>query len=148
MKKKKKRSIRGRKSRAAGRRFELKVRNHLQKEKGWIVDKWSNNVDLKKGELVKVKNKFLGPGKPIMLGAGFPDVIAFKKNGGDDNYEIIGVEVKGNGYLKKVERKKCRWLLKNNIFSKIFIASKHKDSNDRRRTLIKYTDFKDKYPSQ
>jgi len=41
-----------------------------------------------------------------------------------EGYEIIGVEVKSNGYLDKEEKEKCRWLLENNVFSKILIASK------------------------
>ena len=36
---------RGKRSKGAGARFELKVRADLE-ERGWIVDKWSNNVDL------------------------------------------------------------------------------------------------------
>jgi len=39
-------------------------------------------------------------------------------------YEVIGVEVKSNGYLSKEEKAKCRWLLDNNIFSKILIAKR------------------------
>ena len=34
----------GKKNRQAGARFELKVRKDLE-SKGWIVDKWSNNVE-------------------------------------------------------------------------------------------------------
>ena len=35
----------GKKSKSAGMRFERKVRDDLE-AKGWIVDKWTNNVDL------------------------------------------------------------------------------------------------------
>ncbi len=151
--------IQGKKNRQAGARFELKVRKDLE-SKGWIVDKWSNNVEFisKKldselktkqdaeeranielsevsgkrfGKLVKVKNKFRGKGIPMMLGAGFPDFVCFKlynvaRVGKEETivYEVIGVEAKSNGYLDKVEKEKCRWLLNNNIFSKILIASK------------------------
>ncbi len=168
----------GKKNRAAGARFELKVRDDLEK-KGWIVDKWSNNVEFIKeidaikspkmanhylqcqvdyltkitknafrGNLVKVKNKFRGKGIPMMLGAGFPDFIAFKekirKNEikigfdivGENLYENIGVEVKSNGYLKPEEKAKCKWLLKNNIFSKILIAQK----GEKRGEII-YTEY-------
>ena len=38
-------SLRGKKARADGVKFELKVRKDLEAQ-GWIVDKWSNNVDL------------------------------------------------------------------------------------------------------
>ncbi len=150
----------GKASRAAGQRFELKVRADLEK-KNWIVDKWSNNVEFHNdedvhdlpyivGKLVKVKNKFLGPGRPMMLGAGFPDFIAFRKirvmdeielkeisvmsDGSFDpayvvkkahiEHEVIGVEAKSNGYLDKTEKQKCDWMLNNNIFSKILIAQK------------------------
>ena len=127
----------GKLNRAAGTRFELKIRNNLESE-NWIVDKWSNNVNLEEKKLVKVRNKFLGPGKPMMLGAGFPDFIAFKRKG--KNYEIIGVEARTIGYLSKEEREKCRFLLDKKIFSKILIAKKGK-----KRGEIEYVDFKEKY---
>jgi len=134
---KKKNSIRGKKSRAAGARFELKVRGNLESD-GWVVDKWTNNVDLEEGKLVKVKNRFLGTGKPIMLGAGFPDFIAFKRKG--KKYEIMGVEARTIGLLSKEEREKCGFLLDKKIFSKILIAKKGK-----KRVKIEYIDFKEKY---
>jgi len=130
-------SKRGKKNRASGARFELKVRNDLNKKK-WIVDKWTNNVDLEEEKITKVRNKFLGPGKPIMLGAGFPDLITFKRKG--NSYEIIGVEVKANGWLDKKEKEKCDFILKKKIFSKILIARKGK-----KRGEIEYLDFKEKY---
>ena len=40
---------RGSKSRSGGGQFELRVRKDLE-EKGWIVDKWSNNLDLEDGD--------------------------------------------------------------------------------------------------
>lgn len=134
---KKKKSIQGKKNRAAGARFELKVRNDLN-EMGWIVDKWTNNVDLEERKITKVRNKFLGPGKPMMLGAGFPDLIAFKRKG--KSYEIRGVEVKGNGWLDKTEKEKCKFLLNKKIFNKILIAKKGK-----KRGEIEYIDFEKKY---
>ena len=126
----------GKISRAAGRIFELKVRSDLEKE-GWIVDKWTNNVNLEENKLVKVRNLFLGPGKPMMLGAGFPDFIGFKHKKG--KYNIIGVEARSVGYLKPDEKEKCTWYLKNKIFSKILIAKKGK-----KRGEIEYIDFKKK----
>jgi hypothetical protein len=129
---------RRKKAKAAGTRFELKVRNELEKE-GWIVDKWTNNVNLEEGKLVKVKNKFLGPGKPIMLGAGFPDLIKFKPSK-SRRYNIIGVEVRTIGNLSKEEKEKCKFLLDKKIFSRILIAKKGK-----KRGGIEYIDFKDKY---
>ena len=51
-------------------------------------------------------------------------------------YIILGIECKTNGYLTKEEKEKCKWLLENNIFSKIFIASKGKKGE------IIYKEFK------
>lgn len=147
----------GKKSRAAGQRFEVRVRKDLE-EKGWIVAKWMNNVEFfgmtcekeKEpkfiGKLVHAKSKFRGPGIPMMLGAGFPDFIAFQTeerifrgNNIEKHYidsTIIGVESKMDGYLDKKEKEKCKWLLENNIFSKILIAMKGK-----KRGEIKYKEF-------
>jgi hypothetical protein len=134
---KKKNSIRGKKSRAAGARFELKVRGNLESD-GWIVDKWSNNVDLEEGKLMKAKRKYNPYKKVLGIGTGFPDFIAFKRKG--KSYEIIGVEVRGNGWLDKSEKEKCKFLLDKKIFSKILIAKKGK-----KRGEIEYIDFKKKY---
>jgi len=137
MKSKKSNSIRGRRSRAAGARFELKVRNDLE-SRGWIIDKWTNNVDLEKQVLVKAKRKYNPFLRALSIGTGFPDFIGFKLIG--KRYNIIGIEVKGNGWLDKSEKEKCRWLLKEKIFSKILIASK-----DKKRGKIKYINFEEKY---
>lgn len=212
----------GKKNRASGADFERRTRKDLE-NKGWVVDKFGNNVDINiegcgelipvdpsdsnsegwycghyydalkrkmycekcKGILIQAKNKWAGPGRPMMMGAGFPDFIAFKNSNRDkfvwtidtDNLghikkfkkelerlrksssldmiinptvsvkqltktEIIGVECKTNGYLDKTEREKCRWLLDNNVFSKILIASKIKEG---RKIVIKYENFDDKY---
>lgn len=133
----KKKRAQGRKNRAAGARFELKVRNDLEKD-SWVVDKWTNNVDLEERKLIKAKRKFNPFLKILGLGTGFPDFIAFKRKG--KLYEIIGVEVKANGWLDKNEKEKCSFLLDKKIFSKILIARKGK-----KRGEIEYTDFKEKY---
>lgn len=127
----------GRKNRAAGTRFELKVRNSLENE-GWIADKWTNNVDLEEKKLIKAKRKFNPFSKILGIGAGFPDLICFKRDG--NLYEIMGVEVKANGWLDKSEKEKCKWLLDNKVFSRILIAKKGK-----KRGEIEYIDFIDKY---
>ncbi len=145
---KKKNIIRGKKARASGQRFELKTRKDLE-EKGWICDKWSNNVDLDKGKLIPAKHKFRGKGIPMAIGTGFPDFIAYtfeininhKHLNGElietkKVYEIIGVECKSLGYLDKEEKEKCRWLIKHKVFSKIIIASRGK-----KRGTIKYKEF-------
>ncbi|KKK69427.1 hypothetical protein LCGC14_2934140 [marine sediment metagenome] len=119
----------GKKSRAAGQRFELKVRKDLE-SKRWIVDKWTNNVELMCSHKQKCCGK-LHPAKSNrfnMRSTGFPDFIAFKVKyiiyATENLCEVIAVEVKTNGYLSKTEKDKCRWYLLSNIFSKIFIASK------------------------
>ena len=143
----------GKKSRAAGQRFELKVRKDLE-SKGWIVDKWTNNIkfteediglnedlgngerfvsDIQKaiwGKLIPAKHKFRGPGIPMAIGTGFPDFITFRTSVDVRRdkyyYDVVGVECKSNGYLDKEEKEKCKWLLDNHIFSKIIIAKKGK----------------------
>ncbi len=130
-------SKRGKLARAAGARFELKVRADLEKG-GWILDKWTNNVDLETKKLVKAKRKFNPFIKILSIGTGFPDFIAFKRKG--KLYDIIGVEVKGNGWLDKTEKGKCKFLLDKKIFSRILIAKKAKE-----RGKIEYIDFAEKY---
>ena len=136
-------SNQGRLNRAAGRRFELKVRKDLESQ-GYVVDKWTNNVDLEKGELIKVKNLFRGKNIPMMLGAGFPDFVGIK-NAGDGKthcFDVIGIEVKMKGYLDNQEKEKCKFYLDKGIFSKILIAKTIKNG---RNINIEYIDFKVKY---
>ena len=130
-------SKQGKKNRAAGARFELKVRKSLEKE-GWILDKWTNNVDLEKGELIKAKRKYNPFLKALSIGTGFPDFIVIKRKG--KLYEIRGIEVKSNGWLDKEEKGKCKILLDKKTFNKIFIARKGK-----KRGEIVYDDFEKKY---
>jgi ribosomal protein S27E len=85
--KKAKYSRQGKKNRAAGQRFEAKVRASLE-NMGWVVDKWTNTVDYnregKTGKVVPAKRKY-NPFKKIMiLGTGFPDFIAFRTNKGEN----------------------------------------------------------------
>ena len=173
----------GKQSKARGSRFELKTRADLESN-GWIVDKWTNNVEfdtrrevsvkdnygvpydkkiIQTGKLIRAKNKWAGPGRPMMMGAGLPDFIALRikyklknvrginpennkeyhvqecsLNGIYDIPEVIGVESKINGKLDKEEKEKCTWLLKNNVFSKIFIAYPEKEG---RKIIVKYREF-------
>ena len=91
----------GKKSRRDGMAFERKVRKDLE-SKGWIVDKWTNNVDIPKpcGNIFKHSNNGaqvgcvlnelcldcrlkLHPAKSfrgITRSNGFPDFIAFKQD--------------------------------------------------------------------
>ena len=136
--KKKSEVKKGRMSRARGARFELKVRENLEAQK-WIMDKWTNNIDLEENKIVKAKRKYNPFMKLMVIGTGFPDFIAFKKTN-KKNYDVLGVEVKINGILSKIEKEKCRWYLKNEIFSKILIAKKGE-----KRGEIEYIDFKERY---
>ena len=172
----------GKRSRTQGLAFESRVREDLE-SKGWIVDKWSNNVEFEKygngcqeyyelasgdlnrckagewcdaceekvthGRLVKAKAKWAGPGRPMMMGSGFPDFIVMqkwdccecesKRKKQVNTHEIIGVESKMDGKLDKAEKEKCKWMIENNIFSKILIASKTKVKN---KIVVEYTEWK------
>ncbi len=157
--------IRGKKSKQAGAKFELRVRKDLE-EKGWIVSKWMNNVKFTDaewhgklpnwfGELIPAKHKFRGSGIPLSIGTGFPDFIAYSWSFDQEDcgyelpngkwfrtkltHQVIGVESKMNGYLDKAEKEKCKWLLDNGIFSKILIAYAHKEG---RKVIVKYKEYK------
>ncbi len=133
-------SLRGKRSRAAGQRFETKVRENLE-SMGWVVSKWMNTVDYEKNKLVPAKRKYNPFFKALSVGTGFPDFIAFKKKG-EKSFEVIGIEVKKQGYLDKIEKGMCFWLLENKIFSRILIAKGKKNG---RKIEIEYVDFKTKY---
>jgi len=125
---------RGSKSKAAGGQFELRVRKDLE-EKGWVVDKWSNNLE--DGKMVPAKRKFNPFNKVMTIGTGFPDFVCFQRMK-DKLCKVIGVEVKMNGTLSRVEKEKCAWYLERGIFSEILVASKVKEKN---RVRVVYTDF-------
>jgi len=145
----------GKNAKAKGGRFELKVRKDLE-GKGRIIDKWTNNVDLEENKLTIAKKKFNPFSKAMMLGAGFPDFISIKHIQGE-SYSVIGVEVKMNGTLSKIEKQKCSWYLKNKIFSQIWVAKKSeapkgvprdiskKMSTKGKRGEIIYDNFAEKY---
>lgn len=144
MDKKEKQAL-GRKSRKSGKDFEGYVRRDLE-EKGWIVDRWSNDIDFENDKLKPSKPKYFfdkNTKKIRMMGLcdGFPDFVCFKFYRGYNGirtYEVIGVESKINGEIDKEERKKCLWLLKNHIFGKISVASKHKEG---RKVVVKYEEI-------
>jgi len=143
----------GKKSRGLGKAFEICVRKDLE-SKGWIVDRWTNNVKIEDenskdvsgmfggpfGKLVPAKAKWNNFTKSIMMGnAGFPDFVCFTQMTGEDDHKIvIAVECKMAGKLDKSEKQKCKWLLDNFIFSKILIASKLKEG---RKVVIQYDEF-------
>lgn len=131
---------RGKKSRAAGARFELKVRKDLE-AKGWVTDKWTKNVDLETKELIAAKRKFNPFNKVMSIGTGFPDFIAFRVVVGrkEDNfqlYKVVGVESKMNGVLDKKEKEKCAFLLEREVFKNVLIARKGE-----KKGSIEYVDF-------
>lgn len=131
---------RGKKARASGAKFELKVREELKKT-NWILDKWTNNVDLEKQEVVPAKRKFNPYAKVMTIGTGFPDFVGVK-HVGKGAYDVIGIEVKVKGYLSQEEKIKCKFYLQNKIFSKVFIATAVKEG---RKVEVKLIDFMDKY---
>lgn len=130
--------LQGKKNRAAGLRFEAKVRKKLETE-GWVIDKWTNNVDLENGLVVPAKRKFNPFLKIMAIGTGFPDFIGFRLiEANYQAYEMLGVEVKTNGSLDKTEKEKCKWYLDNKIFSKIYIAKLRKEG---RKMEVEFIDF-------
>ena len=75
--KKKSEIAKGKKSKAKGGVFELRARKDLE-AKGWIVDKWSNNIDLENDKVIPCKRSFrpFGQGRGVMtIGTGFPDFV-------------------------------------------------------------------------
>ncbi len=151
--KKKSNVEKGRTGRARGARFELKVREDLQ-NKGRVVDKWNNNVEFeegtplgvpqsteRRGKLVIAKRKYNPFSRVMTIGTGFPDFISIKQIY-EGVYSVIGVEVKINGILSKIEKEKCAWYLKNKIFSEIWIA---KAVRKGRKIEVEYDDFREKY---
>ncbi len=134
---------RGATSRASGGQFELRVRHDLD-DKGWIVDKWTNNLDMEKNKITPAKRvfkRFKANMGVMTIGTGFPDFIAFQLM--ENQYKIIGVEVKMNGKLSKIEKEKCAWYLKNKTFSEVWIGKKIKEKN---RVTVRYDNFKETYP--
>lgn len=138
--KKKSNVKKGKMSRARGARFELKVRRDLE-SKGRIVDKWNNNVDLEAEKVIIAKKKFNPFLKCTTIGTGFPDFISIKQIH-EGAHSVVGVEVKMNGVLSKIEKEKCRWYLQKGIFSQIWIAKAVKSG---RKIEIEYIDFAEKY---
>lgn len=134
----------GKRNRKKGTEFERVVRRELESQ-GLIVIKNPNNIV--GGEFIQGKSKYNPHTKRLMMNSGgFPDFIAYnnKSNFKVDNhyfFEIIGIEAKSNGYLDKDEKEKCSWLLKNNILSRILIASKPK-AKDKSQDKIIYKEFK------
>ena len=112
-----------------------KILTDLVKKK-WFVSKFQSNVDLENEKLIPAKaSRFR------LATTGFPDYIAHMVIDDELRYDVIGVECKVNGYLSQEEKAKCRWLLKNKVFSKIYIAYKAQHPTDKRKSIVKYKDF-------
>lgn len=117
----------GKASRAAGGRFERKTRTDLERQ-NWIVSRWGNNVEFPDSNINLPPEERIGklvPSKSTRFRSnthGFPDFCIHRKEG--HYYDVVGIEVKSNGYLKQIEKEKIEWLLENKIFSRIYIASK------------------------
>ena len=110
-------------ARRAGAKFELAVRKVLE-DKGYVVCKWHNQVDMENNCIVPAKNKF-SFGRALSVNFGFPDFIAFKK----DERLIIGVEAKMRGYLKPVEKEKMKWYKFNGVFESVWVAYESNDGS-------------------
>jgi len=99
----------GRRNRRIGAQFERDIRKDMI-SKGWIVDKWTNNIDLQTDEIVQAKtNKFMA------RSCGFPDFIMFRISGDgtvNKNYELKFIECKTNNKLSKEEKMKMEVLRK------------------------------------
>lgn len=120
----------GKRNRINGGIFERRVRKDLE-EKGWIVDRVSNNVDLEENKCIVAKsNRF------NMRSMGFPDFMAYDNDADSDRYFVTYVECKINGQLSKIEKEKARWYLKNKYCGEFLVASK---SIVRGRIHITYT---------
>ena len=155
----------GKRNRASGLRFERIVKDDLI-SKGLFVSKFQSTVDFnfenKLDKEIKKnvwKDYIEGKKVPYVLGLqsakgnrfrartlGFPDFIVwgiitkndytYIKNG--PLFDVIGVEAKSDGYLDRIEKAKCKWLLENQIFSSILIAKKIKVG---RKIVPKYIEF-------
>lgn len=122
--------LQGKKNRKNGSYFERLVRTDLE-NKGYIVVKNTNNIDLLNNKIIIAKHKFNPFNKIMAIGTGFPDFICFRNrkcfcspNG--ETYEVLAVECKVNGYLSLEEREKVNWLKLNKIYNCILIAKKSK----------------------
>ena len=114
------RSRLGRKSRAAGKRFEVKVRDDLE-DKGWIVVRWNKNVE--DNHLITSRGKFNPFTQRVQnMSSGFPDFLCIK-TGYEIGWDVQLVECKLRGILSKKEKEKIDWI-HYNLGIHCFVASK------------------------
>jgi hypothetical protein len=129
----------GKKNRASGKAFELRVRKDLESQ-GWIVFRNSNDCEQVsddpedgKGFIFKQAKTKWNPftRAPMSIQSGFPDFICIKYFPGVMGYQPVVsnlfwvqfVECKINSYLSKEEKEKVEWI-KTNLHIDIFVASK------------------------
>jgi len=156
----------GKAGRAAGKRFEVKVREDLEK-KGWIVFRNSNDVEFMEGAIVKIsgeKDQIKGTDiitksnykdgvfkqakskwnpftkMPMSLQSGFPDFICIKCHEGWNTYAEGRVEVQ---FVEcKLERnidkieKTKVEWIKSNLHIPVFLARKGE-----KRGTVKYEEI-------
>ena len=139
-----KKVIMGKKNKRSGSQLEAKTRAALANA-GYIICRWQNTVEfttdydaggsIEIGKLVGAKPKWNFFSKSLSYsGTGFPDYLVMKKLDApaytfEGCYNVMGLEVKSNGYLDPEERKKVDWYLANKIFPKIIIAKKDKSGH-------------------
>lgn len=122
----------GAKNRINGRDFELRVRKDLM-QKGCVVIKFDNDVDLENSTIIQAKRSYNPYTKRLGYQNGFPDFVYF-----DENKKVIGLEVKSNGKLTKNEKDKLNWYIEHSTFNKIEIATRDKVKN---RIVVKYKEY-------
>ena len=136
------------------------ISKNIDKKVRYLLAKTKKEIkfeDIIFDKCVIAKRKYNPFRKMLIVGTGFPDFISIKQIH-EGTYSVIGVEVKMNGILSKIEKEKCAWYLKNKIFSQIWIAkkgapkgvppsTKKKDLSEggKKRGQIEYDDFKEKY---
>ena len=98
----------GRRNKRVGAQFENDFRRKMI-EKGWILSKWHNNIDLQTDEIVQARNHYI-PKRGLTMGKGFPDFVMFRKL--EKDYEVRFVECKTNNTLSKEEKMKMEVLRK------------------------------------
>ena len=132
----------GKRNKINGAIFERNVRKDLE-AKGWIVDRWTNNLELPiitDEIIVEGMCSFAKTNRFNMRTTGFPDFIAMKPIGANPElYFIKFIECKTNGKLDKIEKEKARWYLDNNYCSKFLIAYKEMIDG---KVVVNYKEFK------
>lgn len=91
----------GKRNLRRGREFENRVRKELE-GKGFIVARWTNNIDLNLKKFIQAKQ-----GKFRKVSTGFPDFIVI--NGSNSFYFV---ECKRKGYLDREEKEKVEIIKK------------------------------------